>query len=120
MPDEARRSLADALAQADDASRRRAISAVAATWPTFCEAWAELGAATPDPVEAYAYYRVGYHRGLDQLRGAGWRGSGYVRAIHPENRGFLASLRGLGRAAERIGETGEAERCAEFARQLDP
>jgi hypothetical protein len=27
---------------------------------------------------------------------------------------------GLGRAAGRIGETAEAQRCAEFALQLDP
>src|SRR6201996_7350438 len=27
-------------------------------------------------VAAYAYARTGYHRGLDQLRRAGWRGNG--------------------------------------------
>ncbi|MEZ5343255.1 MAG: DUF3151 family protein [Acidimicrobiales bacterium] len=30
----------------------------------------------------YAYYRIGYHRGLDKLRQNGWRGSGYVRWTH--------------------------------------
>jgi hypothetical protein len=63
---------------------------------------------------------VAYHRGLDRLRASGWRGSGYVRWSHETNRGFLRGLVGLGQAARRIGETAEAQRCAEFARQLDP
>ncbi|MGH2473643.1 MAG: DUF3151 family protein, partial [Candidatus Limnocylindrales bacterium] len=65
-------------------------------------------------------YRVGYHRGLDRLRGSGWRGSGYVRWRHPQNRGFLRALDGLRASAEAIGEADEAERCAVFLRQLDP
>jgi hypothetical protein len=73
-----------------------------------------------DPVEAYAYFRVGYHRGLDALRQSGWRGSGYVRWRHPSNRGFLRAVDGLRRQAEAIGETDEALRCADFLRQLDP
>ena len=73
-----------------------------------------------DPVESYAYFRIGYHRGLDKLRGSGWRGSGYVRWEHETNRGFLRSLRGLGEAAARIGEQDEVERVAQFLRQLDP
>ena len=48
-----------------------------------------------DDVEAYACFRVGYHRGLDALRGAGWKGSGLVRWAHPANRGFLRCLDGL-------------------------
>ncbi len=71
-------------------------------------------------MEAYAAFRVGYHRGLDRLRQSGWRGSGYVRWEHPENRGFLRSLRGLHDAAERIGEGDEADRTAQFLAQLDP
>ena len=73
-----------------------------------------------DDVEAYAYARVGYHRGLDALRAAGWRGSGYVRWEHPDNRGFLRALDALRAAAAAIGEEPEAERCALFLRQLDP
>jgi hypothetical protein len=99
---------------------REAVRAVAARWPRFCEAWAVLGELTTDDVEAYAYFRVGYHRGLDQLRQAGWRGSGYVRWEHPSNRGFLRALDGLRARAAAIGETDEAERCAAFLRQLDP
>lgn len=100
--------------------RREALAAVAAAHPTYLDAWARLSESARDPVEAYAYARVGYHRGLDALRGSGWRGSGYVLWTHPENRGFLRSLEALRASASAIGEDGEAERCAVFLRQLDP
>jgi len=112
-------ALEDALAQ-PEAERRDAIAAVCARWPRFLDAWAQLGDAARDDVEAYACYRVAYHRGLDRLRANGWRGSGYVRWADPTNRGFLRGLQGLGRAAGRIGEQDEAERCAQFVAQLDP
>ena len=112
-------ALAEALAAAPG-DRRDAIAAVVARWPAFLDGWARLGDHARDDVEAYACYRVAYHRGLDRLRASGWRGSGYVRWQHETNRGFLRGLVGLGRAAGRIGETAEAQRCAEFARQLDP
>jgi hypothetical protein len=117
---------ADALAALDDAlarpeaERREAVAGVVARWPRFLDAWARLGALGRDDVERYACYRVGYHRGLDRLRGSGWRGSGYVRWRHPQNRGFLRALDGLQASAEAIGEADEAERCAVFLRQLDP
>ena len=82
--------------------------------------WARLGELARDDVEAYAAFRVGYHRGLDRLRQNGWRGSGSVRFSHPENQGFLRALHGLETAAGRIGETDEQERCALFLRQLRP
>ena len=106
----------------DAAASRQEVASVVADYPKSLRAWAELGELTEsdDPIDAYACFRVGYHRGLDQLRAAGWRGSGYVRATHESNRGFLRSLEGLGRVAARIGETDEATRCAEFLRQLDP
>ena len=113
-------ALEHAAAHDDPDARRRALAAIAAARPRCVTAWALLGDAARDDVEAYAYFRVGYHRGLDQLRQAGWRGSGYVRAAHPENRGFLRALAGLGRIAAVIGEDDEAQRCAEFLRQLDP
>ncbi|MFA5884610.1 MAG: DUF3151 family protein [Acidimicrobiia bacterium] len=118
-PAEALAALAAALA-VPEGDRRDAIAAVAARWPTFLDAWARLGEHARDDVEGYACFRVSYHRGLDRLRASGWRGSGYVRWTHETNRGFLRGLVGLGQAAGRIGETAEAERCAEFARQLDP
>jgi hypothetical protein len=118
-PPEALAALDDALAR-PEAERRDAVAAVVARWPRFLDGWARLGALGRDDVERYACFRVGYHRGLDRLRASGWRGSGYVRWQHPQNRGFLRALDGLRASAEAIGETGEAERCAVFLRQLDP
>jgi Protein of unknown function (DUF3151) len=117
---------ADAIAALEAAlewpleERRAAVAAVAAAHPAYLEAWARLSVLARDDVEAYAYARVGYHRGLDALRGAGWRGSGYVRWAHDANRGFLRSVDALRAAALAIGEESEAERCAQFLRQLDP
>ncbi len=99
---------------------RDAVAAVVADEPRLLAGWATLGDLAGDAVEAYAYYRVGYHRGLDALRANGWRGSGYVRWRHPTNRGFLRCVDGLRRMAEEIGETDEAERCDAFLHQLDP
>lgn len=100
--------------------RRDAVSDVCARWPRFLDAWSRLGQLARDDVEAYAYFRVGYHRGLDRLRQSGWRGSGYVRWQNETNRGFLRALEGLRSAAEAIGEVDEAQRCNEFLYQLDP
>lgn len=117
---------ADAVAALDEAlagpeaDRRDAVSAVVARWPRFLDGWARLGELARDDVEAYAAFRVGYHRGLDRLRQNGWRGSGYVRWQHPENQGFLRALQGLHAAATRIGETDEAERTRQFLDQLNP
>ena len=110
----------EALAAASTADE---ITEVAARFPECLAAWARLGEerlASDRKVEAYAYFRVGYHRGLDRLRKAGWRGSGRVPWSHEGNRGFLRSLRGLGRAADSIGEDSEAKRCEEFFAQLAP
>jgi hypothetical protein len=118
-PADARHALAQAL-QLPDAERRDAVSSVVARWPRFLDAWAQLGELARDDVEAYACFRVGYHRGLDRLRQSGWRGSGYVRWEHETNQGFLRALDGLRRQAALIGEADEAERCATFLAQLDP
>ena len=72
-------ALTAALATSDPGSRRDAVSAVVARWPEFLDGWARLGELGRDPVESYAAFRVGYHRGLDRLRRNGWRGSGEVR-----------------------------------------
>jgi hypothetical protein len=120
-PEPAEASAALAAALSEPLERRRdAVSSVVARWPRNLEGWATLGDLARDDVEAYACFRVGYHRGLDRLRQSGWRGSGYVRWSHETNRGFLRSLKGLERAAGEIGEADEEQRCAEFARQLDP
>lgn len=110
----------EAALAGDVADRRAAIAAAVAQWPRFLDGWARLGDCGRDVIEAYAAYRVGYHRGLDRLRASGWRGSGYVRWRHETNRGFLRALAGLARCAEQIGERDEAERCQIFLRQLDP
>ena len=116
--------IADLLSNARD---RASFAAIAADHPTCLQAWAGLGenreqaaTSTADRVEAYAYFRIGYHRGLDALRKSGWRGSGYVRWSTESNRGFLRCLEGLGRMAEQIGEEDEHRRCSEFLLQLDP
>jgi hypothetical protein len=112
--------LRSALAEAAASGQRDAVAAVAARWPRSLDAWSQLGEMARDDIEGYAYFRVGYHRGLDRLRQSGWRGSGYVRWRHESNRGFLRSLDGLQRMAAAIGEDDEAERCAQFLHQLDP
>jgi len=121
-PTEMLEALEAALATSDEPSgtRRAAIAAVVARWPRFLDGWARLGESARDPIEAYAYFRVGYHRGLDRLRASGWRGSGYVPWVHVPNRGFLRALDGLRASAVAIGETDEEARCAEFAFQCDP
>ena len=128
-PAEAREALAAALAAPDDV-RREAVAQVATRWPRYLDAWARLGGlveddagssgSVSDRAVAYACYRVGYHRGLDQLRQSGGRGQGYVRWRHAPNRGFLLSLAGLARVAGAIGEDDEARRCLTFIAQLDP
>ncbi len=118
-PEDALEALNQALALPAD-RRRDALAAVVAAHPAYLDGWARLANAARDDVEAYAYARVGYHRGLDALRAAGWRGSGYVRWARETNRGFLRALDALRSAADAIGESSEAERCDMFLHQLDP
>lgn len=118
-PEPVRVRLAAALGAPAD-RRRDAVADVVRTAPRSLAAWAALGGLAHDDVEAYACFRVGYHRGLDALRAAGWKGSGLVRWEHQANGGFLTCLDGLRSTAGAIGETDEEERCAHFLRQLDP
>jgi hypothetical protein len=90
---------------------------VAARYPSFSLAWAMLAEAALDagrPVEAYAYARTGYHRGLDALRRNGWKGHGPVPWSHEPNQGFLRCLAALARAAGDIDEIDEEQRCWTF------
>ena len=78
--------------------------------------WPRTRSSAAHPVEAYAYARTGYHRGLDALRRAGWRGQGPMPWSHEPNQGFLRALAALNRAARAIGETEEEQRTATFLR----
>jgi hypothetical protein len=81
---------------------------------------AERSLGAGDDLTAYAFARVGYHRGLDALRKAGWRGTGPIPWSHEPNRGVLRSLYALRRAADAIGEADEVARLDEFLRTSDP
>jgi hypothetical protein len=96
---------------------------IAAKFPTSSLAWgtlAEAAFADGRTIEAYAYARTGYHRGLDLLRRNGWKGHGPVPWEHEPNRGFLRCLAVLGKAAAVIDEKDEAERCQTFLRDSSP
>lgn len=96
---------------------------VAARYPAASYPWALLARASlaaGDPVSGYAFARTGYHRGLDSLRRAGWRGAGPIPADHVPNQGFLIALLALADAAEKIGEDEEAKRCRTLADDSDP
>jgi hypothetical protein len=99
------------------------VASVVASYPSSSLAWALLADeawARGATLESYAYARVGYHRGLDALRKAGWRGFGPVPWSHEPNRGVLRALFALRRAAEAIGEPGEPERLTDFLNASDP
>lgn len=105
-------------------------STVAAAHPTASIAWAFLaegalesaagGENIDKVIEAYAYARTGYHRGLDQLRRHGWKGFGPVPWSHEPNRGFLRCVGALARAADTIGESDEYLRCLDLLNDSDP
>jgi len=114
LPDDPANEL---LSRGDEPAR------VAAAHPASCAAWAALATnalAAGRTVEGYAYARTGYHRGLDALRRAGWKGQGPVPWAHEPNRGFLRALHALGQAAAAIGEHDEAARCAKLLADSDP
>lgn len=106
-----------ALAAANDPAT------AAAAHPEFSAAWAALAERAldeGDAVAGYAFARTGYHRGLDHLRRAGWKGHGPVPWSHTPNRGFLRALAALARAAAEISEDDEARRCRDFLDECDP
>lgn len=105
----ARAALDDGTSPADVA---RGFPASSLAWAVLAEQ--ALAAEPTEAVVAYAYARAGYHRGLDSLRRAGWRGQGPIPADHVPNQGFLRALLALGEAAAAIGELPEAERCAQL------
>ena len=104
------------------AACRERLSAIASQYPASLSAWAALGelAIADDVIAAYAFFRTGYHRGLDRARSTGWNGSQQLRWQDEPNRPFLRCLNGLRQAAEAIGEAQEVTRIAHFLRDLDP
>lgn len=105
----------------DGATHAEAVAAVVAE-PAASLGWAILAEqslreqTTEADVAAYAFARTGYHRGLDALRRSGWKGAGPIPYEHEPNRGFLRALWSLARAAQRIGDDAEFDRCAQFLR----
>lgn len=92
---------------------------VVTAFPASSLAWARMATEAREQgrtIEAYAFARVGYHRGLDALRRNGWKGHGPIPWEHEPNRGFLICLHELSLAAAAIGETDEAERTGTFLR----
>ena len=110
-------------ADAEAALQRADPVEVAKAYPDFSTAWAVLAEQAlqrGDVVSGYAFARTGYHRGLDQLRRAGWKGHGPVPWAHQPNQGFLRSLAALARASAEVGEPEEATRCRTFLADCDP
>src|SRR6266702_1868868 len=108
--------------QSTASAYRERLNAIAARYPTCLSAGAALGelAQPDDVIAAYAFVRVGYHRGLDRARGSGWRGTQQLRWEDESNRGFLRCLYGLMCAATAIGEDAEVTRIHQFLLELDP
>lgn len=107
---------AELAAGADPDSVVRAHPESSLAWAVLADqAWSEGRV-----VEAYAFARVGYHRGLDALRRNGWKGHGPVPWDHEPNQGFLRCLIALERAAAAIGEQGEVDRLTAFIDECDP
>ena len=112
----------DPAASALDATGAEHVIDIVRSHPASSLCWAVLAErslqnrAPETDVAAYAYARTGYHRGLDALRRAGWRGSGPIPWEHEPNRGFLRALHALAFASERIGDTVEQERCTQLLR----
>lgn len=96
---------------------------VVASHPDSSLVWALLAEASlrantvQGNVTAYAFARTGYHRGLDALRRAGWRGKGSIPWEVESNQGFLRALWSLACAARRLGEQAEYERCVLFLQE---
>jgi hypothetical protein len=125
-PDDSAQQVAAALAafqagQGAASAYRTQLNAIAARYPTCLNAWAALGelALPDDVIAAYAFFRVGYHRGLDRARGSGWHGTQQLRWEDESNRGFLRCLHGLMCAARAIGEASEVARIHQFLLELD-
>lgn len=114
-----------ALPDMVDHGRERFLDVVAAhpasslVWALLAEGALSQGTRDGD-VAAYAFARTGYHRGVDALRQAGWRGFEPIPWSHTPNQGFLRATWLLAVSARRLGEQDEAERCADLVRRCAP
>ena len=108
--------------QLDAAAYRERLNTIVRSYPTCLSAWAALGELSlpDDVIAAYAYFRTGYHRGLDRGRANGWNGAQQLPWEYESNRGFLRCLYGLMLAATEINEASEATRTQDFLLTLDP
>lgn len=117
LPSEADEAARDALQEGAGPDQ------VVAAHPEVSRCWAQLAErawAAGDTIVAYAFARVGYHRGLDALRKAGWRGHNPVPWSHEPNQGFLRCVALLAEAAAQIQEHDETARLRQFLTMLDP
>ena len=119
-PGETVQTLLDAANNASGEAKMAVLADAVRHAPSSVAVWFALADATSDPVARYAFARVGYHRGLDALRAAGWGGTGFVRWSRPQNQPFLRCLAALRDAAGQIGETAEVTRITAFLVDLDP
>jgi hypothetical protein len=106
----------------DATAYRERLNTIVRAYPTCLSAWAGLGELSlpDDVIAAYAYFRTGYHRGLDRGRANGWNGAQQLPWEFESNRGFLRCLYGLMLAASEIDEASEASRTRDFLLMLDP
>lgn len=101
--------------------------AAALTHPASPAIWAALASEAIDQADtdtqrmhAYALARTGYHRSLDRLRAAGWKGWGPVPFGHEPNQGVLRSIACLALASKMIGDNAEYDRCRQMLSDADP
>ncbi|UYM03481.1 DUF3151 domain-containing protein [Solicola gregarius] len=111
LPDDPASAQIDAGAGARDVARQHPSSSL--VWAVL----AELALNEGKDVEAYAFARTGYHRGLDALRRNGWKGHGPIPWSHEPNRGFLRALYALALASAEVGDGEEAARCSSFLQE---
>lgn len=115
--------LASAVAVESSTQSRESLEAAVSANLKDSGAWAALAEvllAKGQPVQAYACARTGYHRGLDALRGNGWRGTGPVPWDHVPNRGVLRAIGALVQTARALGEDDEVVRCLNLLHDCDP
>lgn len=108
LPDDPAAGQLDSGADSRDVARQHPESSL--VWALLAEGALREG----NDVEAYAFARTGYHRGLDALRRNGWKGHGPIPWSHEPNRGFLRALYALALASGEIGDAEEAARCTSF------